>query len=293
MTRVPIIDEQAARSLGERFAALHHGLHGGFIMPNAWDPGSAILLAEAGFPAIATTSAGIAFSLGFPDYGEIPSLSVPRDVMLARAAEIARAVDIPVNADLEAGYGDTPDAVADTVSQAIACGLAGANIEDRNPLSGDLYDSGLARERITAAVSAAGAAGRPFVLTARCDSGLVGGTVEEAIRRLRSYRIAGAACLYAPGFSDPSSARTLVGEFDAPLNFVAGLGASASPRDLLALGARRVSLGGSIARAALALVRSAAEELRAAGTIGFASSQLRQAELNKIYGSARAGKTRS
>jgi 2-methylisocitrate lyase-like PEP mutase family enzyme len=288
MTSMPMIEEQTARLLGERFGALHRGLSGGFIMPNAWDPGSAILLAEAGFPAIATTSAGIAFSLGFPDYGEIPSLAVPRDVMLARTAEIAGAVDIPVNADLEAGYGDSPEAVAATVTEAIACGLAGANIEDRNPSTGDLYDPGLAKERIAAAVSAVGASGRPFVLTARCDAGLVGGTVEEAILRLRSYQIAGAGCLYAPGFSDLASAEFLINELDAPLNFVAGFGASASPRDLIALGARRVSLGGSIARAALALVRRAAEELRDQGTIDFAAGQLRQAELNSIYSAARA-----
>jgi 2-methylisocitrate lyase-like PEP mutase family enzyme len=271
-----------------RFLSLHAAPKG-FILPNAWDAGGAAVLAAQGFPAIATTSAGIAFSMGQADY-QVADLSraVTRDRMFERIAEIVAAVDLPVSADLEAGYGDSPEAVAATVTEAIACGLAGANIEDRNPSTGDLYDPGLAKERIAAAVSAVGASGRPFVLTARCDAGLVGGTVEEAILRLRSYQIAGAGCLYAPGFSDLASAEFLINELDAPLNFVAGLGASASPRDLIGLGARRVSLGGSIARAALALVRSAAEELRDQGTIDFAAGQLRQAELNSIYSAARA-----
>jgi len=283
-----MIDNQRARQLGECFAALHRGLSGGFIMPNAWDAGSAILLAQAGFPAIATTSAGIAFSLGRPDYCEDPSLAVPREMMFARIAEIAEAVDVPVNADLEAGYGDTPEAVAATVSEAIACGVAGANIEDRNPVTGSPYDPGLARERIAAAVAAVGAGGRPFVVTARCDAGLVGGTIEEAILRLRSYQTAGAGCLFAPGFSDLGSAERLLGELDAPFNFVAGLGPStAAPRDLIALGARRISLGGSIARAALGLVRAAAEELRELGTIDFAKRQIPQDQLNSIFTAAR------
>lgn len=289
-TESPLSGNLRARRLGERFAALHRGLGGGFIMPNAWDAGSAILLANAGFPAIATTSAGIAFSLGRPDYGEDPALAVPRSSMFARIAEITEAVDVPVNADLEAGYGDTPEAVAATVSEAIASGVAGANIEDRNPVTGRLYDAGLARERISAAVEAVGAAGRPFVLTARCDAGLVGESLDEAIVRLRSYQAAGAGCLFAPGFSDVASAEILIGELDAPLNFVAGLGAaSAAPRDLIALGARRISLGGSIARSALGLVRAAAEELRDSGTIDFAARQIAQDELNMTFSKARAG----
>ena len=283
-------DSDRARRLGERFGALHQVPRGGFIMPNAWDAGSAMLLAQAGFPAIATTSAGIAFSLGRPDYGEDPSLAVASEAMFARIAEIAEAVDIPVNADLEAGYGDTPEAVAETIREAISCGVAGANIEDRNPKTGALYDPALARERIAAAVSAIGTGGRPFVLTARCDSGLVGEGIDEAILRLRSYQIAGAGCLFAPGFSDVRSAELLIGALDAPLNFVAGLEASAaSPRDLMALGAQRVSLGGSIARSALGLVRAAAQELRQFGTIEFASTQIPQGELNALFSDARTG----
>lgn len=287
-------DSVRARKLGERFGTLHRGLSGGFIMPNAWDAGSAILLAGAGFSAIATTSAGIAFSLGRPDYGEDLAFAVSRQVMFARIAEIAEAVDVPVNADLEAGYGDSPEAVAATVSEAIACGVAGANIEDRSPVTGRLYDDGLARERIAAAVAAIGSSGRPFVLTARCDAGLIGESLDEAVTRLRSYQAAGAGCLFAPGFSDVASAEILIGELDAPLNFVAGLGASsAAPRDLIALGAQRISLGGSIARSALALVRAAAEELHSEGTIDFAASQIPQSELNRIYSAARKGPERT
>jgi len=276
------------RELGARFGALHRGSSSGFIMPNAWDAGSAIILAEAGFPAIATTSAGIAFSLGRPDYGKDPSIAVPRAMMFERIAAIAGAVEVPVNADLEAGYGDGPEAVAQAISQAIACGAAGANIEDRCPETGALYDPGLASERIAAAVAALGAAKQPFVVTARCDAGLVGGTLDEAILRLRSYQDAGAGCLFAPGFSDIASAEILIGELDAPLNFVTGLGPStAAPRDLIALGARRVSLGGSIARSAFALVRAAAEELRDRGTIDFAERQIAQSELNRVFSRAR------
>jgi 2-methylisocitrate lyase-like PEP mutase family enzyme len=286
-----MIHSETARRLGERFAALHRDLAGGFIMPNAWDAGSAILMADAGFSAIGTTSAGIAFSLGRPDYGEHSSLAVTRDAMFARIASIVEAVDVPVNADLEAGYGDTPEAVAATVAEAASYGASGANIEDRNPASAGLYDPGLARERIAAAVSAGIASGRPFLVTARCDSGLIGGTIAEAIERLRSYEAAGAGCLYAPGFSDLAGAKRLIAEIEGPLNFVAGLGAGASPRELLELGARRVSLGGTIARSALALVRRAAEELYDFGTIRFAKDQIPQAELNRIYTEAAGRRT--
>ena len=274
--------------LGTEFLALHEGPEG-FVMPNAWDAGSAILLAQAGFPAIATTSAGIAFSLGRPDYAvEDPRLTVSREAMIERAAEIARAVPVPVSADLEAGYGDAPEAVAETVALAIAAGLAGANIEDRRPGSAELYPAEMAAERIAAARSAIAAAGIPFVLTARTDRLLLERrSIADTVDRLQRYREAGADCLYAPGSSDPETARTLVARLAAPINFVVGLGpGGAAPRQLLDLGARRISLGGSLARAAMALVRRAAAELRDFGTIGYASEQDSQEELNALFTAA-------
>lgn len=270
------------------FAALHQR-RPGFVMPNAWDAGSAVVLAEAGFPAIATTSAGIAFSLGRQDYQvSDPRLAVTRDEMLARAGQIAQAVALPVNADLEAGFGDAPDAVADTVRRALEAGLAGGNLEDRRP-DGRLYEESLAAERIAAARSAIDAAGSAFVLTARTDA-LQSDAPEAlavAIRRANRFREAGADCLFAPGASDLASVRTLVREIAGPLNVVLGLGsAEGNAHALLDAGVQRISLGGSIARSALAFVRRCARELRDLGTLRFAAEQIPQPELNALFARA-------
>jgi 2-methylisocitrate lyase-like PEP mutase family enzyme len=274
-------------------ARAFHALHlaqTGFILPNAWDVGSALVLAAAGFPAIATTSAGIAFSLGRPDYQVAdPSLAVGRDEMLSRAGQIAAALAIPVSADLEAGYGDAPQTVAETVRLAIEAGLAGGNIEDARP-GGGLYDEGLAAERIAAAHDAARASGGRFVLNARTDALQDGGpeAVAAAIRRANLYRAAGADCLFVPGTTDPGLVRTLAAEIEGPLNVVMGLGeALGSAGALIAAGARRITFGGSLARAALGLVARAARELQQAGTIGYAAGQLPQAELNRLFAAAR------
>lgn len=267
------------------FKALHTA-PAGFIMPNAWDAGSAVVLAEAGFPAIATTSAGIAFSLGRPDYdADHADLAVTRAEAMARVRQIVGAVSVPVNGDLEAGYGDGPEAVAETIRMAMAAGLAGGNIEDRKPRTGGLYEEDLAVARIRAARAAIDEGGGGFVLTARTDVLLVAkGDIAAAARRANRFREAGADCLYAPGAADLDAVRTLVREVDGPLNVVTGLGgARLDPRVLLDAGVRRVSLGGAIARAALGFVRAAARELRDAGTIGFAAGQIPQAELNALF----------
>jgi 2-methylisocitrate lyase-like PEP mutase family enzyme len=191
----------------ESFEALHR-VAGGFIMPNAWDAGSAVILAAAGFPAIATTSAGIAFSLGRPDYDvRNGHLAVSREIMFERIGEIARAVAVPVNADLEAGYGDSPEAVAATVGAAIEIGLAGGNIEDKKPHEEGLYDETLAAERIRAAREAIDASGAGFVLTARTDVLLAtpDRDLEACVRRANLYRAAGADCLYPPGATDAAT----------------------------------------------------------------------------------------
>lgn len=259
-----------------------HTASGGFIMPNAWDVGSALVLADAGFAAIATTSAGIAFSLGRPDYHVArPDLAVSREAMLERMAEIVRAVRLPVNGDLEAGYGDSPEAVAETVRMAAAAGLAGGNIEDKIPLAEGLYDEALAVERIAAAREAAPG----FVLTARCDAMAASPDgLAEVIRRSNLYRAAGADCLFTPGVSDLPTVATLAAEIDGPLNIVMGLGdAEGDARALIAAGVQRVSLGGSIARSAMGLVQRAAAELRDRGTIRFATDQAPQGSLNTLF----------
>ncbi len=257
-----------------------------FVMPNAWDAGSAVVLAGAGFEAIATTSAGIAFSMGRPDYA-IPEggRRVDRAPMLARMGEIADAVRLPVNGDLEEGYGPDPEDVAATIRDAAALGLAGGNIEDHAP--GGLYEVARAVARIAAAREAGGAG--DFVLTARTDGRLLDPDhpLRDVIERANRYREAGADCLYAPGVNDLETIGRLVREIDGPLNVVVGLGSTELTVDALRrLGVVRISLGGTLARAALAFVRDAARELAERGTLDFASRQFSQAELNTIFSSS-------
>jgi 2-methylisocitrate lyase-like PEP mutase family enzyme len=266
------------------FRALHDA-HAGFVMPNAWDVGSAVILVEAGFEAIATTSAGVAFSLGHGDHA-LPegATALSKEEMFARIRQITASVDVPVNGDLEDGYGDRPEEVAATIRLAVESGLAGGNIEDY--ADGVLYDEALAVERVAAAREAVDGTGTRFVLTARTDGQLLRtkAPLEDAIRRANRYREAGADCLFVPGVSDMQRIATLVREIDGPLNVVMGLGTTAlSATELRAAGVVRMSLGGSIARAALGYVRRAAHELRERGTLTFAEVQIPQGELNEIF----------
>lgn len=275
------------------FLALHRAARG-FIMPNAWDAGTAVLLAAEGFTAIGTTSAGIAFSLGRPDYNVGDArLAVPRDQMLDAVRRIAQAVPaVAVNADLEAGYGGTPQAVAETVRLAMAAGAAGGNVEDVDVEHGCLFDADAAAQRIAAAREAIAASGQAFVLTARTDVFQHAGTdaLAEAIRRGNRYLQAGADCIFVPGVVDPGRARTLAGEIAGPVNLVVGLNESAaSAFALIDAGIRRISVGGSIARSALGLVRQAARELREHGTVAYAAGQIPQPELNALFSRARRG----
>lgn len=267
------------------FRELHAG---SFVMPNAWDAGSAVILAEAGFPAIATTSAGIAFSLAKGDH-TLPdgAPSVSREVMFERVRQITEASPVPVNGDLEDGYGERPEEVATTIRLALEAGLAGGNIEDYD--GRDLYDEALSVERIVAAREAAGP---DFVLTARTDGQLLKSptALADCIERANRYREAGADCLYVPGVNDLATIATLVKEIDGPLNVVLGLGStSLTTHQLQAAGVTRISLGGSIARAALAFIRSSAQELAAKGTITFAENQIPQAELNTLFAASPRG----
>jgi 2-methylisocitrate lyase-like PEP mutase family enzyme len=264
-----------------------HTRRPGFVMPNAWDAGSAIILANEGFEAIATTSAGIAFSLGKPDYDvEDARRAVSREEMFDRTRQIVEAVNIPVNGDLEAGYGDTPESVAQTIRMAIDAGLAGGNIEDKIPGQRALYPESLAVERIAAAREQISASRSAFVLTARTDAFAVQqpDSLEACIRRGNLFREAGADCVFPPGVSDIELIQRLVQEIDAPLNIVMGLGtASGNAGAILRTGVQRISLGGTFARSALGFIRAAARELRDQGSIGFASGQLSGPVLNALF----------
>lgn len=256
--------------------ALHSGP--GFVIPNAWDAGSARILEQAGFPAIATTSAGIAWSCGLPDGG---ALSV--DTMFARVAEIVAAVDAPVSADLETGYGDTPSEVAATVARAASLGVVGANIEDA--ADGRLFDVETAIARLAAARSAAPA--ESFVLNARTDAYLVGGADDpfaEAVERAHRYLDVGADCIFVPGVKDEDTIRRLVAVIPAPVNVVAGLTTPVMPvATLFSVGVKRVSVGGSIARAALSAVENAGRELLDSGTLGFLDGAVSYAGLQERF----------
>jgi 2-methylisocitrate lyase-like PEP mutase family enzyme len=267
------------REKARRFADLHQRADA-FVMPNAWDAGSARLLADAGFPALATTSAGIAFARGLPDYED----RVPRPVMLEACGAIAAAVDLPVSGDLEAGYGATPDEVAETMRLAVECGLAGGSLEDHwTDGENELYDVEAAAERVAAARAAIDASGLAFVLTARAECYLVGhpDPFAESVRRLNRYREAGADCLYAPGQRAAEEIGRLVREVDGPVNVVMGLaGAALTVAELAALGVKRISIGGSLARTSYAVVKRAASEIAGAGTFSYAADAIPDSEMN-------------
>ncbi|MFD4529372.1 isocitrate lyase/phosphoenolpyruvate mutase family protein [Streptomyces sp. NPDC058470] len=281
--------DSSRRERAEKFVELHR--EGCFLLPNAWDVGSARVLESAGFPALATTSAGVAFSLGRPDHDfsdedeKAPDGRVDRETMMRRVREIAEGVTVPVSADLEDGYGEAPDTVAATLSLTLAAGAVGGNIED---FTGDrtrpLYDEALAVDRIRAARAAVDADGEPFVLVGRTDVLLVGGGLDECVRRANAYLAAGADCAFVPGAADAATIGTLVRELDGPLNVVMGLtGNTQTLADLRGLGVRRVTVGGSIARAMYHHLLRAARELADLGTFSYADDQLSQTELNHLF----------
>lgn len=249
---------QAAKA--EQFRKLHHGPKM-LLLPNAWDVASARILEEAGHPAIATTSAGIAYSLGYTD-GE----RISREEMLSMVSRIARAVRVPVTADLEAGYGATPNAVAETVKAAIEAGAIGMNLEDKSGEPADsLTELSLQLEKIQAVREASIALGVPLVLNARTDIYLAaigpeGTRFDRTVERLRAYRKAGADCVFAPGLTDLETIAKLVGAVEAPLNI---LEVPACPplEELEKVGVARVSTGSGIMRAAMGLVQRIAKEM--------------------------------
>ncbi len=231
------------------------------LLPNPWDAGSARILAALGFRALATTSSGFAATLGRPD------MSVSRDEALAHAAAIVAAVDLPVSADLENGFADDPDGVAETIRGALATGLAGCSIEDSTSRADDpIYPAELAAERVAAAVAAAGDG---FVITARAENFLHGRPdLPDTIARLQRFQEAGAHVLYAPGVTAPEQIRALVTSVDRPVNVLALATAPTVP-ELAELGVARISVGGAFAFAALGALVEAGRELLDAGTYGF------------------------
>jgi 2-methylisocitrate lyase-like PEP mutase family enzyme len=259
------MDFNTADDKARRFKELHAG-PGAFITPNPWDAGSALALAQLGYQALATSSANAAMVLGRKD-GQIT-----RDESIAHAKALVEAVDIPVAADLENGFGPAPADCAETIRRAIAIHLAGGSIEDS---SGDaaqpIFDFNHAVERIAAAAEVAHAGSRAFVLTARCENFLNGRPdLDDTIRRLQAYAAAGADVLFAPGLPDLESVRAVCAAVGKPVNFMVGIkGKSFSVAELEAAGVRRISLATSLYRVAMSAMKRAATEVREQGTFGY------------------------
>jgi len=261
----------------------YHTAGEAFIIPNPWDIGSARLLALAGFKALATSSAGYAFSRGLPDN------AIGRAQMMVHLGEIAGATDLPVSADLENGFGDAPEDCAETIAQAAAAGVVGGSIEDATGRADEpVYPFEAAVERVRAAVVAARALPFPFTLTARSENYLVGRPdLDDTIRRLQAYQQAGADVLYAPGLKTRDEIAAVVGALERPVNVLMGLqGVVLSFDELRALGVRRVSVGGSLARAALGAFLRAAHEMRDHGTFNYTKDAVSGNEINQLFSTA-------
>ena len=263
-----------------RFHELHAA--GCFVLPNPWDIGSAIYLEHVGFKALATTSAGFAFSRGLQDS------AVPLDLMLDHIREIAAATALPLNADFQGGYADEPEGVATSVTRCLATGVAGLSIEDS---SGDdnapLYDFALAVERIKASRAAIDASGIPVVLTARCEAWLVGTTdpLRVALDRLVAFAEAGADCLYAPGVSKPDEIAAIVKAVSPrPVNVLVYSGnAALSVSQLTDLGVRRISVGAALARVAWGSFMQASRRIAETGSFKAFAEAAPSNELNEIF----------
>jgi 2-methylisocitrate lyase-like PEP mutase family enzyme len=263
---------ESQKAKTDSFRALHQGKI--LVLPNAWDVASARVVQQAGFSAIATTSAGIAFTLGYPD-----GQRISREEMLAVVGRIARAVKVPVTADVEAGYGDRPEDAARTARDVLAAGAIGMNLEDstRDPLR-PLLELSLQVERVKAVRE------EPIVLNARTDVYLleVGASdkrYDETLRRLAAFRDAGADCVFAPGLRDAATIARLVKDLQCPVNILAGAGFPPVP-ELQKLGVARVSVGSGAMRATLGLLRRIAEELRSAGTYATLDGAIPFADVN-------------
>jgi 2-methylisocitrate lyase-like PEP mutase family enzyme len=273
------LEEQKAKAVS--FRSMHRGPKM-LVLPNAWDVASARVFEDAGFGAIASTSAGVAFSLGYPD-----GQKITREEMLARVARIARAVKVPVTADVESGYGNRPEDTERTAREVVEAGAVGLNLEDA---TGDVHeplaDLSLQIERVRAVKAAALKTGVLLVLNARTDVYLaeVGPPetrYDETIRRLIAYRDAGADCVFVPGLRDAATIRKLVPDVKCPVNILVGPGSPSIP-ELQSLGVARVSVGSSAMRATLGLVKRIAEELRGPGTYSALEGGISYADVNEM-----------
>lgn len=279
------MDQDIQRQKAERLRELHHGSDIDIlVLPNAWDVASAMVIAKAGFPAIATTSAGIAAVLGYPD-----GQRIRRDEMLMLVERIAAAVDLPVTADMEAGYGDTSADAAATAEGVIAAGAVGLNLEDTISTASDaLAEIPAQVEKIRAVREVSAARGIPLVLNARTDVYLLGigapeGRFEEAVRRLNAYREAGADSLFVPGVRDADTIGRIVQAVAGPINILAGAG-TPSVAELARLGVARVSIGSGAMRATLGLLQRITAELRDQGAYsGFTENAPSHAEVNRLF----------
>ena len=272
----------AAPSQAEKartFRTLHER-GGAFIIPNPWDVGTARLLAHLGFEALATTSMGYAFSLGRLDN------SLNRKETLTNASAIASATLLPVSADLENGFGDAPEVVAETISLAAQAGVVGGSIEDATGRAEQpIYEIEEAIDRVRAAVAAARYLSFPFTLTARAENYLHGRPdLKDTIKRLQAYQEAGADVLYAPGLATKEDIAAVVSSVDRPVNALMGLqGVRLSLDELSAIGVKRVSVGSTLCRTALAAFLSAAKEMREHGTFTFAAEAASPKEISAIF----------
>ena len=262
----------------ESFRALHRR-EGAFIIPNPWDVGSARLLAALGFEALATTSSGFAYSLGRAD-GE-----VTLEETLEHCRVLCAATDLPVSADLENGYADDPVTAAKAITLAGNAGVAGGSIEDYGGNdSQSIYDFGLAVERVTAAVEAARALPYAFTLTARAENLLHGrDDLDDTIRRLQAFEVAGADVLYAPGLTTLDQVRAVTDAVKKPVNVLATMLKGATLEQLAEAGAKRISIGGALACAALAPVLGAAAEMLDEGSFGWTSELASSAKVEELF----------
>jgi 2-methylisocitrate lyase-like PEP mutase family enzyme len=277
-----MIDTEKQNAHARAFRSMHRGPKI-LLLPNVWDVAGARVFEEAGFGALATTSAGIAFTLGYPD-----GQKISREQMLGSVAGIARAVKVPLTADVEQGYGDRPEDAGETARGVIDAGAVGMNLEDGTDRPGQLVELPLQLDKIRAVREAALKAGVSLVLNARTDvyldnAGAPETRYDETLRRLRAYRDAGADCVFAPGLRDEKTITRLVRDLQCPLNILAGPGFPSVP-ELEKLGVARVSLGSSMMRATLGLVRRMAEELKATGTYGALQDAPSHAEVNRMLG---------
>ncbi len=264
---------------GRAFRALH-ARDRAFIIPNPWDIGTARLLAQIGFEALATTSAGYAFSAGKQDN------TIGRNEMMNHIRAIVSATDLPVSADLENGFGDTPEIVAETIRLGAVAGLAGGSIEDMSRQAGHpVYEFEHAVERVRAAAEAVHSLPFTFTLTARCENYLVGRPdLRDTVKRLQAYQEAGADVLYAPGLTSKDDISAVVSSLDRPVNVVMGLqGVQLSLAELSVIGVKRISVGSALSRAALGAFLRAAWEMREHGTFTFAEDAVNYREISAMF----------